>query len=230
MIDPLIVDVYSRDLGGVLDLPKLAAAGMPWSGIILKATEGVNWGSGSWFPRYWDKARSVAGDRFGKTWRRGAYHYVHFMEDWKKQLIFYLTTVEAAGGFDQRGDFRPILDVERADNPDCSANQIIDCVTPIADGIHSALGVRPTLYGGSLLYDKGITDHMGCVNLWIARYASTLPHQVYERIGWDLQDVVMWQYDGDGESYLAHYPATSPIGKTDISAVIYPGGLARAGW
>lgn len=230
VIDPLIVDAYSRDLGGVLDLEKLAAAGEPWDGIILKATEGENWGSGTWFAKYWPKAKSVAGDRFGVTWRRGAYHYAHFREDPVKQRDFYLNTVEAAGGFDVHGDFKPIIDVERADNPDCSANQIIDFVSKFADGMLRAIGVRPILYGGSLLFDKGIKDHMGCVKLWIARYTATLPHVVYERIGWDLKDVILWQYDGDGESYLVGYPATSPIGKLDISADIGAGGIAAAGW
>lgn len=230
IIDPLIVDAYSRDLGGTLDLQKLAAAGEPWNGIILKASEGTSWGSGSWFTKYWPLAKSVAVDRFGKTWRRGAYHYAHFMEPPILQRDLYLGTIKAAGGFDAAGDFLPIIDVERADNPDCSANQIIDCVHTLADGIFDETGVRPILYGGSLLFDKGIKDHMGCVKLWIARYAATLPRIVYERIGWDLEDVIMWQYDGDGEGYLVGYPTTSPIGKLDISADIGAGGLVNAGW
>jgi hypothetical protein len=92
-------------------------------------------------------------------------------------------------------------------------------------------GKEVILYGGSLLADLGITDHLGCSALWIARYTATLPQMVLDRIGWDRRELFGWQYAGDGEAYLADYPHESPIGKVDISALtIAGGGEAALDW
>ena len=182
-------------------------------------------GQGQWLPRV--MAAAMQTNRLGNDWWVGGYHYVHFMEDPIVQVDFYLAALKSAGHeTTKKGWLWPILDVERAENPDCSAQQIVDCVTTMANEIFNRTGKRPTLYGGSLLYDKQIKDHMGCARLWIARYCATLPAQVYERIGWSINDLLMWQYDGDGQGYLANYPVTSPIGKTDISALVCAGGLS----
>jgi GH25 family lysozyme M1 (1,4-beta-N-acetylmuramidase) len=222
-VSPLIVDLYAGDLGGKPDIATLVAAGPPWHGLILKATEGTSYNGGQWFKTNWPAARDLAADRYGADWFRGAYCYVHFDQARAHHIYFYLHTIAAAGGGGQ-GDFWPVLDVERAGNPDVSASQIVTCVSTMAGLLKARLGRDVTLYGGSLLYDKGIRDHMGCSRLWIARYTATLPAIVYQRIGWELDDLLMWQYDGDGEGYLANYPTTSPIGRTDISALTIAGG------
>jgi GH25 family lysozyme M1 (1,4-beta-N-acetylmuramidase) len=223
MISPLIVDIYAGDLGGKPDIGALVDAGAPWHGLILKATEGTGYNGGAWFQKYWPEARDRAGDRYCADWFRGAYHYIRLNQPADAQIDLYLSTVDRAGGWGD-GDFWPILDLEHANNPDLPAAQIVDKVTEMAELLRARTGRDVTLYGGSLMYDKGITDHMGCQRLWIARYTQTLPAIVYQRVGWQLEDVVMWQYDGDGEGYLQGYPKTSPMGKTDISAMLVAGG------
>jgi GH25 family lysozyme M1 (1,4-beta-N-acetylmuramidase) len=223
MISPLIVDIYANDLGGKPDIGALVDAGAPWHGLILKATEGTGYTGGAWFQKYWAEARDRAGDRYCVDWFRGAYHYIRLNQPADAQIDLYLNTVDKAGGWGD-GDFWPILDLEHANNPDLPAAQIVEKVTEMAELVRARTGRDVTLYGGSLMYDKGITDHMGCQRLWIARYAATLPAIVYQRVGWQLEDVLMWQYDGDGEGYLAGYPKTSPMGKTDISAMLVAGG------
>jgi len=227
MTDPLIVDLYAGDLNGKPNIGALVAAGPPWHGLILKATEGTGYDGGSWFQTCWAQARDLAADRYAVDWFRGAYHYVRFSQSPEKQVDLYLHTIDRAGGWGP-GDFWPVLDVENVNNAGASAAQIVDCVSAMAESLRVRLGRDVTLYGGSLLYDNAITDHMGCSRLWTARYAATLPSIVYERIGWQRQDLLMWQYCGDGEAYLANYPATSPIGKTDISALTIAGGGAAA--
>ncbi len=219
MTDPLIVDLYAGDLGGKPDLGKLAAAGLPWSGVVLKATEGLRYDGGAWLRTYWPLAKSVAGARYGVTWRRGAYHYLRFDQDPTAQANFYLDTIDRAGGW-VAGDFSPIVDVERAGNPDSSAAEIIAAVSSFVDVVARRTGREVILYGGSLLAGKGITSHMGCTRLWIARYTATLPEDIYRRIGWTVEQLFGWQYAGDGTGYLADYPQVSPIGRCDISALV----------
>lgn len=223
MTSPLVIDIHALDIGGTPDIAALVAAGPPWHGIILKATEGIGYTGGDWFQTYWPAARDLAGDRYCVDWFRGAYHYARFNQPVEQQIDLYLSTIDRAGGW-AGGDFWPILDVEHANNPDVSAQAIVDCISQMSELLRVRLGRDVTLYGGSLLYDKGITDHMGCARLWIARYTPTLPAIVYQRIGWALEDLLMWQYDGDGEGYLEGYPKTSPIGATDISALTIAGG------
>jgi len=222
-VSPLIVDVYENDLGGRLDIASLVAAGPPWHGIILKASEGTFYTGGQWFRTHWPEAKDLAGDRYCVDWFRGAYHYAILNQPSEPQIDLYLKTVDDAGGWSD-GDFWPILDLEHADNPDLPAAQIVDKMTEMAQLLRAKTGRDVTLYGGSLMYDKGITDHMACSRLWIARYMSTLPAVVYQRIGWQLDDVLMWQYAGDKGGFLDGYPKDSPIGRTDISAMLVAGG------
>jgi hypothetical protein len=64
--------------------------------------------------------------------------------------------------------------------------------------------------------------------MWCPRYTATLPAFIYERAGWALDQLVMWQYAGDGTGVLANYPAATPDGKNiDHSALVLQGGVAR---
>ncbi len=217
MTDPLVVDLYAGDLGGRPDLAKLAAAGPPWCGVILKATEGLHYDGGQWFRTFWPMAKDVGEGR--KDWLRGAYHYLRFDQDPHEQADCYLETLDRAGGLAD-GDLWPIVDVERAGNPDSSAAQIVDSVSRFAESVSGHTGRDVTLYGGSLLADKHITDHMGCKRLWLARYTASLPQFVYQRIGWRVDELFAWQYSGGEGTYLADYPHMSPIGRCDISAMV----------
>jgi hypothetical protein len=73
------------------------------------------------------------------------------------------------------------------------------------------------MYGASLMRDLGITDHMGCTDLWVARYNSKLPKDTYESFGWRLKDVRLWQFS-DGDINLTNWPCSIPgFGKSDTS-------------
>ncbi|HYM54138.1 MAG TPA: glycoside hydrolase family 25 protein [Solirubrobacteraceae bacterium] len=219
-MDPLIVDVYAGDLNGAPDWDKLVAAGPPWHGAIIKATEGLHYAP-PWFGFQWQAIEQAAGSRLGDDFFRGTYHYLHFALPGADQADYFADLVQKAGGW-RLGDLPPVVDVESANNAGCSRPQVEECVGAFVARMHERGCPEVILYGGSLLYDLGITDHMGCSDLWVARYTPTLPEHVYQRIGWDAP--ALWQYCGDGESYLKDYPSVSPIGKVDISAVIKNGG------
>lgn len=220
MSDPLLVDVYEDDLNGKPNWPALVAAGPPWHGAILKATEGLHY-SPPWFAAQWQALRVAAGVRLGVDFFIGAYHYLRFNLGGAAQAAYFLDAVRAAGGL---STLLPIVDVERANNANCTVQDVIRSTTDFAAEIKRQTGKDTIFYGGSLIADLGIADRMGCAWLWIARYAPTLPPVIYERIGWDASALAGWQYCGDGESYLAGYPSVAPIGKCDISAVVANGG------
>lgn len=230
----LLVDVYSGDLKGRPNWPAVVAA-PNFVGGIIKATEGTAFNT-DWFQKNWRAVKEVGGDRYGTTWFRGAYHFLLFRHDGAKQADFYLSTIEKAGGFDV-GDIIPIVDVElgnngepdengkvrpRHSNWDYSGQQIIDCTSAWAERVRSETGQQVMLYGNGAMRDKAIKDRMGCDWLWIPRYTRTLPREMYERAGWDLPSVAMWQYCGDGTAALEGYPREVPdFGKVDINVVLF---------
>lgn len=224
MIQPLIVDAYAGD--GLKDWEALAAAGAPWHGAILKASQGTYYRDTAWLAPNWQAVRAVGGSRYGVDWFRGAYHYLDVRALGAAQADYFLAAIDYAGGWGL-GDLWPMVDVERAGQRETtSSQQVIDCVEAFVARIHSATGRETMLYGGSWLYDLSIRSRMGCRWLAIARYTPTLPHHVYERIGWDLPSLALWQYGGDGLGYLEGYPVVAPgCGKVDISALVLPGGM-----
>ena len=114
--EPLFPDVYADD--NPCDWSAFAAAGPPWSGAILKATQGTTYSSGEWLKTNW---LALATAHAGHGTIRGAYHYAQLAQSGKAQALFYLQTVAAAGGF-KPGDLWPIVDVESAD---------VDAVEPL---------------------------------------------------------------------------------------------------
>jgi GH25 family lysozyme M1 (1,4-beta-N-acetylmuramidase) len=230
VIDPLIVDCYQGD--GPKGWSALAGAGAPWHGAIVKATQGTYYRDTSWLAANWRGVRAAGGDRYGVDWFRGAYHYLDVRQDGRDQADAFLQAIDDAGGWGP-GDLWPMVDVERAGQREVTSSQrVIDCVGAFAARIRQQLGREVLLYGGSWLADLAITSRMDCAWLAIARYTPTLPTHVYERIGWDREHLALWQYSGDGTSYLAGYPRTAPgCGPIDISALVLPGGIAalRAG-
>jgi GH25 family lysozyme M1 (1,4-beta-N-acetylmuramidase) len=237
MTDPLIVDCYEGDLNGHPDWQKLADAGPPWHGAIVKASEGLAYHS-SWFGMQWRALKTVGGARYGQDWFRGAYHYARIAEDAVKQAHVYLGQVEQAGGWDV-GDLWPMIDVESANNPDKPGKaKLEDWVSTYAAEIERETGRKPTLYGNIYLWENGVTSTCGCGTLIVARYSMTLPATVYQRIGWtwsakpdaEPPTLLGWQGVGDGEGYWS-MPTTSPIGKVDITAfVVANGGTAALEW
>lgn len=251
MIDPLIVDCYAKDFGGKPDIAALVAAGYPWCGISLKATEGTYYTGGEWFQAHWLPARELGLERYGAAvgalkvaqlaigervvpWYRQAYHYFRVDQDPIQQADLFLKTMQLAGGHGP-GDLWPMIDVESGSNPPtASAAQIEDGVSRFASKITSALGITPMLYGNIYLWERGVRSHMNCGTLTVARYAKDLPATTYQRIGWDItQPPAMptmwgWQYCGDPDGgALPGYPTHCPmsaIEPADTIAIIVGGG------
>ncbi len=234
VIDPLIVDVYAKS--PVMNVKALVAAGPPWCGLILKATEGTSYPrlqEREWFLKNWLPARILALDRYGKNWFRGAYHYLRIDQNAIAQADAFLNLIDLAGGWGP-GDLWPMVDVEGAENPNnASAQQIVDSVSAYTARIRSRTGRSTMGYGNVYLWERGVRATMGCGLLTVARYASDLPPVTYQRIGWKLQNPPMmptlwgWQFSGDPEgSFLPGYPTSSPMGPgpADITAMIVAGG------
>lgn len=230
-IDPLIVDAYAGDFErGIMDWHELAAAGPPWSGVIIKATQGTYYNGGKWFRDQWPAVR-YAGTVAGRSrWVRGAYHYFDVRIDGARQADYFVDTIGGAGGMVH--DDVLMVDVERANQRGGTVMMdVVNGVTKFTSQVAALTGHACVLYGGSWLRDLGITSRMGCKFLAVARYAATLPNFVYERIGWKRESLAMWQYcgvDGAGRSlsFLPGYPSEAPgCGPCDISALVLPGGI-----
>lgn len=191
-------------------------------GAIIKATEGISYPQGlPWFSQQWPALRHAGGERYGKTWFRGCYHYLIMSDDGAQQARFYLSSVEAAGGWGE-GDLPPIVDVERgqegSNNFGASAQQVIDVTSAWSETIRSELGRAPMLYGRNAMRALGITDRMGCAYLWAPRYNQVLGST--SDIGWPTELVKLWQYT-DGKANFTKYPDTAPgIGSTDTSTFL----------
>ncbi len=229
-LQPLIVDLYEGDVAGrPVNIPVLAAD-RRFNGIIVKATEGTYYRP-PWFTDGWDGLKGVRTTQrtYGEDWFRGAYHFLKFNESGVDQADYYLSAVERSGGWGI-GDFWPIVDVEaggeRNSNQDATPDQVQACVGSFAAAVRAKTGRKVMLYGNGIMRDLAIKSKMGCDYLWLPRYTSTLPPFIYERAGWTQEDLVMWQYCGDGQGYLEGYPTSAPgVGRCDISVMVLNGGL-----
>lgn len=158
----------------------------------------------------WPLVKNAAADRYGKTWFRGAYLFLNFWQDGVAQADNYLDTAKDAGGWD-KGDIIPIIDVElgqdgkdgkhkRNPNQDATPQQIIDCTTACAQKLKSVTGRKVMLYGRGAMRDKSIKNKMGCDVVWNPAYTPTMIMHGLE--AWTMDDVVLWQYCGDGKAVL----------------------------
>lgn len=224
-VDPLLLDVSPWQAATIppSSWARLAAAGPPWCGAILKASEGRD-GYPSWFPAHWAALGETA-------LLRGAYHFWRRSAPGALQAHAFLLELERAGGL-VGGDLLAI-DVERcAANRGAVAAEVVDGVTAWVDTVRVETARDVVLYAGAWLAELGVSDRMGCSWLWYPSYTATLVPAVYERIGWTRDDLLAWQYaglggDGQVRAALAGYPAETPIGRADISAVTQRGGVER---
>ena len=102
------------------------------------------------------------------------------------------------------------------------------CSRPaFADRCYEVSGKRPLLYGRGAMRDLGIRSKMGCVGVWNPGYTAEMPMAGLE--AWTLDDVVMWQYAGDGSGDASRHmlPLKSPIGG-DCS--VYVQGREKPTW
>lgn len=232
-VDPLLVDTaYPPDRSC---WARLAAAGPPWHGAILKASHGTRrWTEGR-LATHWPAIRGAAGKRYGVDFFRGAYHYLLVGHDGAAQADVYLSAIEAAGGWDV-GDLWPIVDVEEGNgnNQLVAARQdgvslLCHNVEAFAARIRERTGRDAVLYFGGWLRELGLRERLGCAHAWIAAYTPTLPAAWWRSLGF--VELWGWQYagamPGRVDAALAGYPRTTPIGPADISALTLPGGIER---
>lgn len=230
-IDPLFGDWYAGD--GDIDFSKLVAAGPPWHGAILKATQGAHYDGGSWFQKHWPAVKNAAGDRYGQDFFRGCYLYIDFSISPDQQVDLFMQTVDRAGGFSY-GDLAPIVDVERGGQRASLTKTLVeDTTSTVVELLHAATGEPIILYGGELIRSLEITSKMGCHFAWVAEYASHLDPSIYTKMGFSLEEVLFFQYCGKNngtsvDCYLKDYPCTTPSGLADISAAIIAGGGQNA--
>jgi len=233
----LFVDLYSGDDGRLVgkhpNWPVLASTS-GYFGAILKAWDGTRFNDGGWFQKNWPALRDAGGDRYGDAWFRGAYLFLEFLQNGADQADAYLKAVDAAGGWDH-GDILPIIDVEQGGegkpaangkpavsahpNHSASKQQVIDCATACANRIRECTGRRVILYGRGAMRDLGINDRMGCDLVWNPAYTATMVMHGLE--AWNLEDVVLWQYCGDGTAAVAKLPRSVPgFGACDLSVFV----------
>lgn len=246
----IITDVYPKDLDDPhtpqIEVPPFEnLVGMRFGdngrlemvGAMVKASQGVGWGAANedWFKKCWRRIKEVGGDRYGKDWFRACYHFLTFQRDGAQQADYFCSLVEAAGGWDH-GDVMPMVDAEEGgqgtwaggqkleDIKDPArrrrlANEVVECVSKFADRVRQRTGQRVMLYGRGIMRDLLINDRMHCDAVANPAYTRTMPPM--DRYGWPLEDVVLWQLNGDGVVYAPGFPAEIPHwGKEDYSVYI----------
>jgi hypothetical protein len=230
MVSPLSVDLYEEDLHGHPGMQAYFRAGLPWAIVGLKATEGDYYPRDpTWFHTTYPLVKECAGDRWGDTAFRWAYHYFRVDRDPIKQADLHMGLVDSAGG-QGLGDLRAVVDVESSEQPkNATAQQVIDGVTKFAERIKTRQGRAPILYAGSYIRALKITDHMGCEFLMTAAYGSSLPSRLYTEMGWPIDKLLGWQYQGtEGYSGPKNYPRECPMGPgpLDLTAITICDGVA----
>jgi GH25 family lysozyme M1 (1,4-beta-N-acetylmuramidase) len=222
----LFIDLYSGDDGRLVGRHpdwQVLANTQGYFGAILKAWDGTRFNDGGWFQRHWPAVRDAGGDRYGDTWLRGAYLFLEFSQNGSDQADAYLQAVDAAGGWGG-GDILPIIDAEQGGkthpNRRASKQQVIDCVTACSNRIREQTSRRVILYGRGVMRDLEINDRMGCDLIWNPAYTSTMVRHGLE--AWDLEEIVLWQYCGDGTASVANLPRSVPrFGTCDISVFVH---------
>jgi GH25 family lysozyme M1 (1,4-beta-N-acetylmuramidase) len=233
----LFVDLYSGDDGRLVGKQpawQVLANTKGFFGAILKAWDGTKFNDGGWFRRHWPAVRDAGADRYGVSWFRGAYLFLEFSQSPTDQADAYLAAIDSAGGWGP-GDILPIIDAEQGGegrpaangkpavpphpNRSASKQQVIDCVTACADRIRERIDRRVILYGRGIMRDLGIKDRMGCDLVWNPAYTATMVRSGLD--AWDPEDVVLWQYCGDGTAFIASLPhSVSGFGACDISVFV----------
>lgn len=233
----LFFDLYPFDLGERPDFVKAQVdadhdGDSDIRGGVLKATDGTQYGHTGWFIENFKRCAGLYEADRGKAWFVGGYHFAQFQLDPVMQAEFYLKTMVTAGWGER--DIIPIIDVEfgneRHPNQRAGTQQIIDCISGMAVHLKKLTGRRVMLYGRGSMRDRSISSKMGCDVVWNPAYTETmvtngltgkLPNG--RPAPWKLEDIVLWQYGGDGmgDDDVHHLPLEiKGFGKVDMSVFI----------
>lgn len=208
----LFVDLYPLDF----DNPRTehVIEDPPWEqlladdrvrGVILKATDGERWAFGGWLRRNYARLVALLGGERGVTRLLGGYAFLQLTRPGAPQADYLVSELTAAGWRDD--DILGVADVElgndgskdprrRHPNQDASRQQIIDCTSTFAERVRSLTGRPCMLYGRGGLRDRGIVGKLGCDRAWNPAYTRTMVTHGLE--AFTLDEIVLWQYDGDG--------------------------------
>lgn len=182
----------SPDFGAIAEDPRMV-------GCILKATQGVTYAP-AWFTQNWPRVRAVGGDRYGRSWFRGCYHFATPTPGGAAQADYLLAAVDRAGGWGD-GDLAPAWDLEGAKWS--SKQQIVDVSSAFAERVKMQLGRTPILYTGATWRQFNVTQRAGFQQLWSTHMDKMAAY------GWPNDRYVLWQYAGTGKLYN---PLTKVLG------------------
>lgn len=238
----LVADIYPPDFRGDPPFANILGRtieGKTFVGCILKASEGTGWGKKNeeWFRRQWRRVKEVGGDRYGKDWFRGAYHFLRFTRSGASQADYFCDLIDSAGGWDH-GDLMPWVDAEEGGQGTWAggrklaeiknpverarlAGEVRKCITDFVSRFHERTGLRIAVYGRGIFRDLGMTDCSFGEDSWAnPGYTKVMPRM--EKYGVPLEHISWWQLCGDGEAYAPGFPAgdISGWGTNDYSVFI----------
>lgn len=171
----------------------------------------------------------------------GLYWYLHVWDDGAAQADAFADVMHSIG----RPDLVPVVDLEEGSGNDAyvqtlgkvaGRNRVVAVTRAFIERLRERTGQGTVLYGGGWMRSVAGREaaKVGADGLWLAAYVSEpLDPVYYEGLGFELADLVGWQFlgqSGDGvHTKVTSYPHTTPIGDTDISVEI-DGGIERMRW
>jgi hypothetical protein len=236
----IITDIYPKDLGAnpPFDvLPGLVVDGKEVVGCVVKASQSVGWGKENeeWFKRSWKKLREVGGERYGVDFFRGCYHFLLLSVDGKRQADYFCDLIDAAGGWGP-GDLMPWVDIEEGGqgawvpqkletitDPALRkrlADDLTTCATAFIRRFKERTGLRIAVYGRGIFRDLRMTNcKFGSDSAVNPAWTATMP--TMEKHGVPLDDISLWQLNGDGTVFAKGFPSVLPgWGSEDYSVYV----------
>lgn len=195
---------FMVDFGHGLTKPEWAALseGKNVVGAIMKATQGFgpphdpNPFPTAWFIREWEKCRRAGGARYGRSWFRGAYHFLipgnGTEASGSLQADFLLDTIEQAGGL-RDDDLAPAMDIEgEAWNDNKKLRRKVSI--GFAKRVIERTGRQPILYANG---DIGIGPDDGFHLMWTPHPRRLAP--------WPIDRFAIYQYAGLNKGKVSYY-------------------------
>lgn len=230
----LFIDLYPLDFDraatrGVIEDP-------PWeslladprvTGVWLKATDGIRWSDAyvHWFVRNFRRVASLVGDRRGRSFVLGGYSFVQTTLSGRKQADYMMSVLQQAG-WTPGVDMVPVMDIEEggATHPNRKATnqQVVDAGHDFSERVRELTGGGTMLYGRGTMRDRKIVDTFGADR--VANPSYTARMVVNGLIPpWTLDDIVLWQYCGDGvgDSSVTKLPLKMAGHGIDLSVAIH---------